>query len=106
MHKAAVNFRSHIEKGCIHDPDPEPVPLFQISGRSKDGLDLVRSLKGTNRVENYHQPLRLLMGSYHASPMMAHFTMLLHNYRRNHRMAGTFFVMCVYVGYCFCFRKA
>ncbi|CAN0445314.1 unnamed protein product, partial [Ascophyllum nodosum] len=88
MHKAAALLRVHIEKGCLSDPNPDLVPLLQIMGRTKDGLDLIRSLKGTNRVENYHQLLRQLMGSYHASAIMAHYTMLLHNYRRNHRMAG------------------
>ena len=89
MHKAAALLRVHIEKGCLSDPNPDLGPLLQIMGRTKDGLDLIRSLNGTNRVENYHQLLRQLMGSYHASAIMAHYTMLLHNYRRNHRMAGT-----------------
>ena len=45
-------------------------------------------MRGTNRVESYHTALRRPMGAYQTSPVMAHYSMLLHNSRRNHRMAG------------------
>lgn len=88
MTKAAENVREHILKGCVHDPDPHKVQLFHLCGRTKDGLDKVRSTRGSNRVESYHRLLRNLLGSFNTSPLMAHYTLLLYNYRRNHRMAG------------------
>lgn len=88
MEKAVKNLREHLANGCLSDPDPRKVPLYQVSGKTRDGLDKLRSMRGTNRVESYHTPLRRLMGAYQTSPTMAHYSMLLHNYRRNHRMAG------------------
>ena len=105
MDKAATLLRVHIEKGCLHDPNPEHVELVQIVGRTKDGLDLIRSLRGTNRVETYHQKLGQLMGSYKASATMAHYTMLLYNTRRNHHMAGAWHLHDSVRVFCFSFNS-
>ena len=86
--KAANNALGHLKNGCVSDPDPRKVHLFHLAGRTKDGLDKVRSARGTNRNEGYHQRLLQLLGAYNTSPLLAHYVLLLHNYRRNHRMAG------------------
>ena len=86
--KAANNALGHLKNGCVGDPDPRKVHLFHLAGRTKDGLDKVRSARGTNRNEGYHQRLLQLLGAYNTSPLLAHYVLLLHNYRRNHRMAG------------------
>ena len=88
--KAADNVLEHVKKGCVSDPDPRKVQLFHHSGRTKAGLDKVRSARGFNRNEGYHQRLLQLLGAFNISPLMTHYILLLHNYRRNHRMAGTF----------------
>lgn len=86
--KAVDNALEHLKKGCVSDPDPRKVQLFHHAGRTKDGLDKVRSARGTNRNEGYHQRLLQLLGAFNSSPLLAHYVLLLHNYRRNHRMAG------------------
>ena len=53
--KAANNALGHLKNGCVSDPDPRKVHLFHLAGRTKDGLDKVRSARGTNRNEGYHQ---------------------------------------------------
>lgn len=88
--KAVDNVLPHLQKGCVSDPDPRKVQLFHLSGRTKDGLDKVRSARGTNRNEAYHRRLLHLLAALNISPLLAHYILLLHNYRRNHRMAGTF----------------
>ena len=79
--KAADNVLEHVKKGCVSDPDPRKVQLFHHSGRTKDGLDKVRSARGSNRNEGYHQRLLQLLGAFNTSPHMAHCILLLHNYR-------------------------
>lgn len=88
--KAADNVLEHLKKGCLCDPDPRKVQLFHHAGRTKDGFDKVRSARGSSRNEGYHQRLLHLLGAFNLSPLMTHYILLLQNYRRNHRMAGTF----------------
>ena len=61
--KAANNALGHLKNGCVGDPDPRKVHLFHLAGRTKDGLDKVRSARGTNRNEGYHQRLLQLLGA-------------------------------------------
>lgn len=89
LQKAAVNLRVHVENGCLSDPDPRHLPLYYVVGRTREGLDKIRSTRWTNREESYYTPLRPLMGSCQTSPRLAHVTMMLFNYRRNYRMACT-----------------
>ena len=71
--KAADNVLEHVKKGCVSDPDPRKVQLFHHSGRTKDGLDKVRSARGSNRNEGYHQRLLQLLGAFNISPLMTHY---------------------------------
>lgn len=91
--KAADNVLEHVKKGYVSDPDPRKVRLFHHAGRTKNGLDNVRSARGSNRNEGYHQRLLQLLGAFNISPLMTHYILLLHNHRRNHRMAGKFSFM-------------
>ena len=79
--KAADNALGHLKKGCLSGPDPHKVQLFHATGRTRDGLDKIRSTRGTNRNEGYHQRLLQLLGAFNTSPHMAHCILLLHNYR-------------------------
>ena len=85
--KEVKNLRVHIAKGCLSDP--VAVPMYAHDGKTLHGLDKIRSLRGTNRVENLHTPLRSLLGGKNTGVRLAHSTLLVYNYRRNHRMAGT-----------------
>jgi len=71
--KAANNALGHLKNGCVSDPDPRKVHLFHLAGRTKDGLDKVRSARGTNRNEGYHQRLLQLLGAFNISPLMTHY---------------------------------
>ncbi|CAN0420699.1 unnamed protein product, partial [Laminaria digitata] len=88
LEKAANNLRPHLLQGCLSDPDPQFLSLYYCTGRSaKYGLPTFRSARGTNRVEAYHTPLRSLLGGHCSSPQLASSVLIVHNHRRNHRMA-------------------
>lgn len=88
--KAAKNLRPHLLQGCLSDPDPQFLSPYYCTGRSaKYGMPTLRSARGTNRVESHHTPLRSLLGGHRTSPQLASSVLVVHNHRRNHRMAGT-----------------
>ena len=87
LHKEVNNLRVHIAKGCLSDPID--AAMYAHDGKTLHGLDKTRSLRSTNRVENLHTPLRSLLGGKNTGVRLAHSTLLVYNYRRNHRMAGT-----------------
>ena len=85
--KEVKNLRVHIAKGWLSDP--VDVPMYAHDVKTLHGLDRTRSLRGTNRVENLHTPLRSMLGGKNTGVRLAHSTLLVYNCRRNHRMAGT-----------------
>ena len=85
--KEANNLRMYIAKGCLSDP--VAVPMYAHDSKTLHGLDKIPSLRGTGRVENLHKPLRSLLGGKTTGVRLAHSTLLVYNYRRNHRIAGT-----------------
>ena len=90
LEKAVANLRPHLLQGCLRDPSPQFLPMYYCTGRStKLGLPTFRSTRGTNRVETYHRHLGLIWGGHRAAPQLASSITVVHNHRRNHRMAGT-----------------
>ncbi|CAM9783090.1 unnamed protein product, partial [Laminaria digitata] len=88
LEKAVANLRPHLVQGCLSDPSPQFLPLYCCKGRSaKLGLPTFRSTRGTNRVETYHRFLGLILGGHRTAPHLASSITVVHNHRRNHRMA-------------------
>ena len=85
--KEVNSLRVHIAKGCLSDP--VAVPMYAHNGKTLHVLDKIRSLRGTNRVENLLTPLGSLLRGKNTGVRLAHSTLIVHNYRRNHRMVGT-----------------
>lgn len=86
--KPPGNLRVHLQNGCLSDPDRHDLSLYFVAGHTREGFVKIRSARGTSRVESYHTPLRSLMASFQPSSRLAHATMMLHKYRRNHRMSA------------------
>lgn len=87
--KAVTNLRPHTLGGCISDLPSEFVSVYTCTGHSsKYGIPQYRSARGSSANENYHKALAAIMGGHQTSPQLACSIAVVHNYRRNHRMAG------------------
>lgn len=83
--QAIKNLRVHIINDCVSDVTV--LVMYRSRGKGKDGLELWDTHRGTNSVENYHLELKDIYGGSLMSPQLAHYIIMLHNYRRNIRMA-------------------
>ncbi|KAJ3073463.1 hypothetical protein HDU98_001449, partial [Podochytrium sp. JEL0797] len=70
--KARAEFKSllkHAEKGCLSDPPG--MSMYYPVRKDREGLTVYRCIRGTNRLESYHQKLEMLFDSWCASPELA-----------------------------------
>lgn len=87
--KAVANLQPHLEKGCVSDLPSDFVPIYTCTGFSaKYGIAQYRSARGSSSNENYHKALAPILGGHQTSPQLACSIAVVHNHRRNHRMAG------------------
>jgi hypothetical protein len=64
--------------------DPPGISLYYIIGKDRDGLNLYRTVRGTNSVEGgFHMPIRRVFGSLRASPQLAETILINWILRRN-----------------------
>ena len=69
------NLRTHIEMGCLSDPD---IDLYFLSeGNSNEVL----CIRGSNKNENYHRHVRNVCGSYTAGTMYIHTQLMEFNHQ-------------------------
>lgn len=89
LKKAEENLRPHIAAGCVSDLPSDFLPVYTCTGTSpKYGIHQYRSARGSSNNENYHKALSAIMGGHQTSPQLACSIAVVHNHRRNHRMAG------------------
>ena len=64
--------------------DPSDIVLYYRMGKDKDGLNIYRTIRGTNSVEGgVHMTVRCVFGSLQASPELAECLLLNWILRRN-----------------------
>ncbi|KAF9011458.1 hypothetical protein BDZ89DRAFT_1167536 [Hymenopellis radicata] len=64
--------------------DPPNIPLYYLMGRDRDGLNIYRTIRGTNSVEGgVHMAVRRVFGSLKASPELAECLLINWIFRRN-----------------------
>lgn len=76
--KKVKNLRVHIAKGGLSDL--VAVPMYAHGDETLHGLDKIRSLRGTNRLDNLHTPLHSLLRGKNTGVCLVHFTLLVYNY--------------------------
>ncbi|KAJ3068807.1 hypothetical protein HDU98_008084 [Podochytrium sp. JEL0797] len=64
------NLINHAEKGCLSDP-PGMSMYYVLKQEDRHGLTVYCCIRGTNRLESYHQKLEMLFDSWCASPELA-----------------------------------
>jgi hypothetical protein len=80
-----LNILEHCKMGCLSDP--ENVELYQKVGSDKNGLNLYRCIRGTNKAETYHQKLIRRFSAFRASPRFADALLSESRHRYNSRIA-------------------
>ncbi|KAJ6502069.1 hypothetical protein C8R45DRAFT_608315 [Mycena sanguinolenta] len=81
--KTADNLLETVRLGYMSDPPG--IALYYVRGKDRDGLNLYRTVRGTNSVEGgVHMLVRRVFGSLHASPELAEATIGNWFLRRNH----------------------
>ncbi|KAJ7196492.1 hypothetical protein GGX14DRAFT_672632 [Mycena pura] len=72
---------------CGYLSDPQGYILYYVIGRDKDGLNIYRTIRGTNSVEGgFHMAIRRVFGSLRASPELAECILFNWILRRNQRV--------------------
>ncbi|KAG7089395.1 hypothetical protein E1B28_011083 [Marasmius oreades] len=80
--KECENLLDSVQLGLLSDPPN--FPLYYRMGKDKDGLNIYRTIRGTNSVEGgVHMPLRRTFGSLSASPELAEAMLGNQCHRRN-----------------------
>ncbi|KAJ6603953.1 hypothetical protein B0H10DRAFT_2229471 [Mycena sp. CBHHK59/15] len=80
-----VHLLDTVRKGYLSDPNG--ISLYYLMGKDRDGLNLYRTVRGTNSVEGgFHMAVRRIFGSLRASPELAECLMLNWILRRNKRV--------------------
>jgi hypothetical protein len=80
-----LNILEHCRIGCLSDP--ENVELYQKIGSDKNGLNLYRCIRGTNKAETYRQKLIRRFSAFRASPRFADALLSESRHRYNSRLA-------------------
>ncbi|KAJ7151286.1 hypothetical protein C8R43DRAFT_951101 [Mycena crocata] len=74
-----------VRKGYLSDPPG--ISLYYLKGKDRDGLNLYRTIRGTNSVEGgFHMAIRRIFGSLRASPELAECILINWILRRNKRV--------------------
>jgi hypothetical protein len=67
--------------------DPPGISLYYLKGKDRDGLNIYRTIRGTNSIEGgFHMAVRRIFGSLRASPELAECLLINWILRRNHRV--------------------
>ncbi|KAJ7474233.1 hypothetical protein FB451DRAFT_1398222 [Mycena latifolia] len=67
--------------------DPPGIPLYYLMGKDRDGLNIYRTVRGTNSLEGgFHMVVRRIFGSLRASPELAECILINWILRRNMRV--------------------
>lgn len=67
--------------------DPPGIPLYYLMGKDRDGLNIYRTVRGTNSLEGgFHMVVRRIFGSLQASPELAECILINWILRRNMRV--------------------
>ncbi|KAJ7189529.1 hypothetical protein GGX14DRAFT_609136 [Mycena pura] len=67
--------------------DPPGIPLYYLMGKDRDGLNMYRTVRGTNSLEGgFHMVVRRIFGSLRASPELAECILINWILRRNIRV--------------------
>ncbi|KAJ6610745.1 hypothetical protein B0H10DRAFT_2224787 [Mycena sp. CBHHK59/15] len=78
----AKNLLETIRKGYLSDPPR--VRLYWLMGKDRDGLNIYRTVRGTNSIEGgFHMTVRRIFGSLRASPELAECLLVNWILRRN-----------------------
>jgi hypothetical protein len=80
-----LNILEHCRLGCLSDP--ENVQLYEKTGTDKNGLNLYRCIRGTNKAETYYQKLIRRFSAFRASPRCADALLSESRHRYNSRIA-------------------
>lgn len=81
----AKHLRETVRKGYLSDPSG--ISLYYLMGKDRDGLNIYRTVRGTNSVEGgVHMAIRRIFGSLQASPELAECLILNWILRRNKRV--------------------
>lgn len=76
------NLLETIRNGYLSDP--AGIPLYYLMGIDRDGLNIYRTIRGTNSVEGgFHMAIRRVFGSLRASPELAECLLINWILRRN-----------------------
>lgn len=71
--------------------DPPGMAVYYLIGRDKNGLNLYRTIRGTNSVEGgVHKQIRRIFGSLNASLVLTEAILGNWFHRRNRRVCGSF----------------
>jgi hypothetical protein len=74
-----------VRKGYLSDPSG--ISLYYLMGKDRDGLNIYRTIRGTNSVEGgVHMAIRRIFGSLQASPELAECLIINWILRRNKRV--------------------
>lgn len=74
-----------VRKGYLSDPPG--IPLYYLMGKDRDGLNIYRTVRGTNSIEGgFHMVVRRIFGSLRASPELAECLLINWILRRNKKV--------------------
>jgi hypothetical protein len=74
-----------VRKGYLSDP--AGISLYYLMGKDRDGLNIYRTIRGTNSVEGgFHMAIRRIFGSLRASPELAECLLINWILRRNKKV--------------------
>lgn len=77
----AYGILSDVADGLVSDhPD---IPMYSIVGKDKDGLIKYRCIRGTNRVEGWHQNVMLAFGAFGAGIQFGDAVLTQYRHRHN-----------------------
>jgi hypothetical protein len=87
----AKNLLDTVRKGYLSDPPG--IPLYYLMGKDRDGLNIYRTVRGTNSVEGgFHMAVRRIFGSLRASPELAECLLINWILRRNTKVGIFLFI--------------
>jgi hypothetical protein len=79
------NLLETVRKGYLSDP--AGISLYYLMGKDRDGLNLYRTVRGTNSIEGgFHMTVRRIFGSLRASPELAECLLINWILRRNNKV--------------------
>jgi hypothetical protein len=80
--KMVQNLLATVKNGYLSDPPG--IPLYDLTGKDHDGLNIYRTVRGTNSIEGgFHMAVCRVFGSLCASPELAECLLINWILRRN-----------------------